>query len=322
MITADLGNPNPLTPSSGTPAAVDAERARARGVLGDRYEILEQIGHGGMSRVFRGRERVTSRPVAIKMLALRYSASLADRERFRREARIAATTRHPNVVSCLEFARTGSTVIAVMEFIDGPTLAQRLDAEGALSPAEALGLLAPLAGALERLHESRVVHLDVKPANILLRTTDGRPFLTDFGISLLRTSEQSRSEVSRRFGTPEFMSPEQSMGWWDADHRSDIYSLGLVGFRMLAGRMPFAGGSPVAHVAQRTCFDAPPLGRLAPHVPAALARIIDRCLAREPRRRWPNAGALREALSAVDPAGRPVSATWRGRLDSFRRRFD
>ena len=320
MITSELWNP--LTPSSGTPAAIGAEQARASGVLGDRYEVLEQVGHGGMSRVFRGRERATGRPVAIKMLALRYSAAIADRERFRREARIAATLRHPNIVSCLEFVRTGRTAIAVMDFIDGPTLADRLEKEDRpLAPETVLDVLVPLAGALDHLHQHRVVHLDIKPANILLRATDGSPFLTDFGIALLRTSEQSRSEVSKRFGTPEFMSPEQAMGWWDADHRSDLYSLGLVGFRMLAGRMPYAGGSPVAHVAQRTCFDAPPLGRHAPHLPAALARAIDRCLARDPRRRWPSAATLLAALRAVDPAGRPVSATWRGRWDSLRRRL-
>jgi len=319
MITAELWNQR--TPTSGVHAALDAERARARAVLGDRYDVLELIGHGGMSRVYRGCERRTGRPVAIKMLASRYSAALADRERFHREARIAATMRHPNIVSCLEFVRTGRTVVAVMEFVDGPTLAQRLEAVGALSPEVVLGLLVPLAAALEHLHDNRVVHLDIKPGNILLRTADGAPFLTDFGIALLRTSEQSRAEVSRRFGTPEFMSPEQSTGWWDADHRSDIYSLGLVAYRALTGRLPYAGGSPVAHVAQRTCFDAPPVGRFAPHVPAGLARVIDRCVARDPRRRWSDAGALRQALLAVDPAGRPVSATWRGRLDALRRRI-
>ena len=309
------------TPAAGTPAGIEAERARARTVLGDRYDVLELIGRGGMSRVYRGRERRTGRPVAIKMLAARYSGSLADRERFRREARIAATVRHPHIVSCLEFARTGRTVIAVMEYVDGPSLAQRLEAVGTLPARAALALLAPLAAALGHLHANRVVHLDVKPANILLRSADEAPYLTDFGIALVSTSEQSRADVSRRFGTPEFMSPEQSVRWWDADHRSDIYSLGLVGYQMLAGRLPFAGRTDIAQVAQRASFDAPPLGRFAPEVPAALARVIDRCLARDPGDRWPSAAALHAALGAVDPAGRPVSATWRGRLASLRRRI-
>ena len=131
-------------------------------------------------------------------------------------------------------------------------------------------------------------------ARCLGEREDGRPFLTDFGIATLLTSEQARAEIGRRFGTPEFMAPEQLVGDWESDHRSDIYSLGLVGFNALAGRLPSSRG----------LLDAPPLHQFAPDVPAALARIIERCLALDPRRRWSNAVALRDALArGTDGAG-------------------
>jgi len=123
------------------------------------------------------------------------------------------------------------------------------------------------------------------------------------------TSAHSRAEVTKRFGTPEFMSPEQALGAWDADHRGDIYSLGLVAFLALSGRLPFAGGSPVAHAAQRTVLDAPPLASIAPGVPVRLAAVVDRCLARRPERRWQSAAALHRALLAV-AAPQPRLALW------------
>jgi eukaryotic-like serine/threonine-protein kinase len=287
-------------PTPPVPDRVAAEGA-AR-CFGERYEIVRELGRGGMGQVWLARDHVVGRDVALKVLEAVLSRSVEHRERFRREALIAARFPHPHVVQCYEWHCDRTAAVAVMRYVRGVTLADRL--RGApLPPRDVCGILAPIADALAHLHKHGVVHRDLKPENILLQSEDGRPFLTDFGIATLLTSEQSRAEVVRRYGTPDFMAPEQLVGDWDSDHRSDIYSLGLVGFNALAGRLPTPRG----------LVDAPPLRQVAPDVPAALGRIIDRCLARDPRRRWPNAAALRDALArAADGAG-----TLRRRLQAF-----
>lgn len=261
-----------------------------------RYALVREIGRGGMSRVYLAWDRLARRQVAIKLLIQGPGTSLADRERFRREALIAARLEHPHIVPCHEFVCREGLALAVMRYVPGASLADTLAAGRHYTPSEIVALLVPIADALAQAHKGGVIHRDVKPANILLHGDDGSPFLTDFGIATLRTSEQSRSESGKPFGTPEFMSPEQAAGAWDADHRSDLYSLGLVAYLLLAGRLPFRGNTPLALAAQRVVQEPAPLAAIAPDVPPRLARVIDRCLARDPRRRWRNAGALRTAL--------------------------
>lgn len=282
--------------STTQPPAADVERARLVTVVGGRYDVQRELGRGGMSSVFLAWDRRGRRRVAIKVLAAGLSWSVEHRERFRREAWITTRLAHPHIVACYDFVRAGDVVYTVMPYIAGRSLAAVLAGGHRMTPAEVIAVFAPVADALAHAHASGVVHRDVKPANILIQQGDGRPFLADFGIATLRTSEHSRAEVTKRFGTPEFMSPEQALGAWDADHRGDIYSLGLVAYLALAGRLPFPGGSPVAHAAQRTALDAPPLRDLAPDVPPRLAAVVDRCLARRPRRRWQSTAALHRAL--------------------------
>jgi len=289
----------------------EMERRRLEAVTAGRYEIQSEIGRGGMSRVFRAWDPRGRRLVAIKLLAAGLSLSVEHRERFRREASIAGRLAHPHILACYDFVRSGDVVFAVMPYVAGSSLAERLAGGVRLAPSAVTALLIPLADALACAHASGVVHRDVKPANILLREDDGQPLLTDFGIATLLTSEHSRGEVAKRFGTPEFMSPEQALGAWDADHRSDIYSLGLIAFLALVGRMPFAGGSPLAQTAQRAVLEAPPLRRAAPDVPVRLAAVVDRCLARNPKQRWRSAAALRRALARSATAGW-LRALWLG----------
>ena len=279
-----------------TSEAHDEERLRLQAAVRDRYDVQRELGRGGMSTVFLAWDRRGRRRVAIKVLAAGLSLSVEHRERFRREAWITTRLAHPHIVACYDFVRAGDVVYAVMPFIAGRSLATILTHGRRLEPPAAVAIFAAVADALAHAHAIGVVHRDVKPANILVQRATGRPFLADFGIATLRTSEHSRAEVTKRFGTPEFMSPEQALGAWDADHRGDIYSLGLVLYLALAGRLPFLGGSALAHAAQRTVLDAPPLRERAPDVPARLAAIVDRCLKRRPERRWQSAAALTRAL--------------------------
>jgi serine/threonine-protein kinase len=294
-----------VEPPALEPLLSDTAR-RITAATSQRYAVEREIGRGGMSRVYLAWDRQASRQVAIKLLLQGPHTSLADRERFRREALIAAQLEHPHIVPCHEFVCADGLALAVMRFVPGDSLADALAQRRRFEPSEVVALLAPIADALAHAHRGGVIHRDVKPANILLHGDDGWPFLTDFGIATLRTSEQSRAESAKAFGTPEFMSPEQAAGAWDADHRSDLYSLGLVAYLLLAGRLPFRGTNPLALAAQRVALEPPSLATLAPHVPARLARVVDRCLERDPRRRWRDAATLRRALlDALRPR------TWR-----------
>jgi serine/threonine protein kinase len=260
-----------------------------------RYEVIREIAQGGMGRVLLGWDRMLGREVALKVLGAGPSATVEGRERFRREALITANADHPNIVPCHDFICDGARAVAVMRYVRGDSLADRLTG-APLAPEALLRILVPIADALAHMHQRGIVHRDVKPANILLQAGDDWPFLIDFGVAILRTSDYSRFEATQRLGTPDFMSPEQALGSWDADHRSDIYSLGLVMYAGLTGSLPFRG-SPLALAAQRTAFDVPPLRQNAPGVSKGLAEIVDRCLAREPSRRWRDATALGKAMS-------------------------
>jgi serine/threonine-protein kinase len=257
-------------------------------------------------------DRLEGKQVALKLLDPRQGASIENRERFRREALISARLAHPHLVPCHDFHHRDNLAMAVMRYIPGQSLADLLPPGRRLPVDQVLRIVMAIADALSHAHAAGVVHRDVKPANILLHEEDGWPFLTDFGIATLRTSEHSRSEVGKGFGTPAFMSPEQALGRWDADFRTDIYSLGLVAYRALAGRLPFEAESAVSLAALRTVHNAPPLSSLAPEVPPRLAAIVDRCLARDPRRRWRSCAALIAALQRFQarPSRLPIGPGW------------
>lgn len=275
--------------------SLEQDRDWLAGVTACRYEVIREIAQGGMSRVLLGWDRSLGREVALKVLGDVPASTVEGRERFRREALITAAADHPNIVPCYDFICDGSRAVAVMRLVRGDSLEDRLTGTP-LEAEQLLRVLVPIANALAHMHQRGIVHRDVKPANILLEEGDDWPFLIDFGVAILRTSDHSRWEATQRLGTPDFMSPEQALGAWDADHRSDIYSLGLVMYAGLAGSLPFRG-SPLALAAQRTAFDVPPLRQAAPQVPRALAEVVDRCLARDPGRRWRDATALGKALS-------------------------
>ncbi|MBW8768800.1 MAG: serine/threonine protein kinase [Gemmatimonadetes bacterium] len=270
--------------------------------LGQQYEIVRPLGQGGMGAVYLARERSLERFVAIKVLRPELAEAHDGRERFRREARIAAQLSHPGIVPLHTFGEVGGIWYFVMGYVRGTSLAERLRLEGVLPLDEAHRILTETADALASAHRSGIVHRDIKPANILLDADSGRAVLADFGVAKVGASDEHLTETGVAIGTPHYMSPEQVLGARTVDERSDIYSLGAVGYTMLAGREPFAGGEAIQLMRRRIAQSAPPLAPLVSAAAAPLAAVVMRCLARDPAQRWPSARELGAALARVGGA--------------------
>src|SRR5918992_4756656 len=227
--------------------ADDPDRDALNEQLGGAYQIVRELGRGAFATVYLARERVLHRLVAIKVLKLERAVSDADREQFMREARTAAHLDHPGIVPILAFGETPTTMYMVMRYVDGESLADRIEREKRLPPDEVRRLLLDLSSALGHAHRQGVVHRDIKPENVLLTRDDGgqvRARLLDFGVAAFQTRDLGMTAPREMWGTPTFMSPEQALGELDLDARSDIYSLGVVAYVMLAGRGPVSGASP------------------------------------------------------------------------------
>jgi len=270
--------------------------------LGTQYEILRTLGRGGMGAVYLARERALERLVAVKVLRPDLADAPESRERFRREARIAAHLSHPGILPLHTFGEIDGIWYFVMGYVRGQSLHERLRLEGAMPAGDVRRILIELADALEWAHRHGVIHRDIKPANILLDDESGRTILADFGISKIKDAGDGLTLTGAVWGTPNFMSPEQGIGSSDLDERSDIYSLGAVAYTMLAGREPFMGVRPEDLPCKRLSHDPPALQTVAPSVPDDLASVVMRCLARDRTARWPSAWELREALGRASAA--------------------
>ena len=276
--------------------------------FGGRYVVIERAGSGGMAEVYRARDELLGREVAVKVLSERLSGDKTFVERFRREAQAAANLNHPNVVSLFDFGADGNTYYIVMEFIDGKPLADIITAEGPLMPERAAEIGIDVSRALERAHAAGLVHRDVKPSNIMLNSS-GQTKVTDFGIAraLSREGEQTVTQTGMVIGTAAYLSPEQAQGS-PVDQRSDVYSLGCVLFEMLGGRPPFTGDTPLS-VAYRHVRENPePPSTVNPDVPKAMDSIVMKALAKNPDNRYQSATEIREDLERF-LAGQQVHAT-------------
>ncbi len=249
-----------------------------------------------MATVWRAEDPLLARSVAIKTLDPVLGEDPDLRSRFRREAVAAAAVAHPNIVATYDTGEDDGVAYIVMELVDGATLRQAIDLHGALPPARAADIAAQVADALAAAHARGLVHRDIKPSNVLIQL-DGRAKVTDFGIA--KVADQPTEDLTRTgnvMGTARYLSPEQLEGQ-PVDERADIYSLGLVLYEMLTARPPFGGDTEISTAVARLTTTPPPVTDLRPEVAPGLAHVVDRALARAPADRWPNAAAMRDALT-------------------------
>lgn len=291
--------------------ALDADFLALQLALAGQYSLERELGRGGMGIVYLAREVSLERLVAIKVLPPAYASRPELRERFLREARTAARLSHPNIVPIFRVGEAGDCVYFAMAYVDGETVGQRLRGRGPFPPAEAARILREAAWALAYAHAQGVVHRDVKPDNILLERSSGRALLTDFGIARVQETT-SLTDEQAIMGTAHFMSPEQASGE-PLDGRSDLYSLGIVGYLMLTGRLPFDAATVPAVLVKQLSEQAPPLlvagaGRA---IPPRLAQAIERCMAKSPAARPASGEALADALAASTQERRVLPAPLR-----------
>jgi len=257
-----------------------------------------------MGWVYLARERALERFVAIKVLRPELAIAEGHRERFRREARIAARLNHPGILGLHSFGEIGNLWYFVMSYIRGETVADKIRREGFLQWTDAHRIMVEMTDALDCAHRNGVIHRDIKPANILLDSENGHAILADFGISRMSGAKETLTATGAIIGTPAFMSPEQVTGASDIDERSDIYSLGAVAYTMLTGREPFSGESAASTAYRRLVEDPLPVESIVKSIPSDLSAVVRKCMAREREDRWSNAKALREALENILAADR------------------
>jgi serine/threonine protein kinase len=243
-----------------------------------RYELVRQIARGGMADVYLARDLLLDRPVALKVLFAEFSVDESFVQRFRREAQSAANLTHPNVVSIFDWGEADRTYFIVMEYVDGEPLSRLIREHGPLEPRRAAAIASSVAAGLAYAHRHGVVHRDVKPGNVLL-ANDGQVKVTDFGIARATGDDESLTKTGAVMGTATYFSPEQAQGE-PVDGRSDVYSLGVVLYEMLAGEPPFRGENPLAIAYKHVQEQPVPLRQRNPAVPPALEAIVARAMAK------------------------------------------
>ena len=288
---------------------MDTDFIALQSALAGEYSLDRELGRGGMGIVYLAREVRLARPVAIKVLPPALAAAPALREAFLAEARTAAALTHPNIVPVYAVDERGGFVYMVMAFVEGTTLGERIRSRGPLLPGQAARVLREVAWALAYAHGARIVHRDVSAENILLERGSERALVTDFGIASAMQASAVDAE-GRVMGNAHYVSPEQAAGE-PLDARSDLYSLGVVGYYALTGRLPFDGATATEVVTQHLSSAAPSITSVAPSVPPRLAAAVERCLHKLPIRRYRNAESFAEAIDLAFEHAKEIPAPLR-----------
>ncbi len=293
---------------------------RVQDALGEGYEVTEEMPGGGMSRLFVAQDRTLGRLVVVKLLPEDRLPGLSP-DRFQREIRLTASLSHANIVGILAAGVMDGVPYYIMPFVEGRSLRNLLDDRGALPVREAVSILRDVARACAFAHGKGIIHRDIKPGNVLL--AGGAAVMTDFGVAKAITSAAERGSSSDgtltragfTIGTPAYMAPEQAAGDNAIDHRADLYSFGVMAFEMLSGRVPFEGRTPRELLTAQLTLAPPSLSQLRPEVPAALAALIRRCLAKDPQDRPASAEEILAVLEDL-----PVGSGSQPVLEAVRRR--
>ena len=271
------------------------------------YQIMEELGRGGMAVVYRAYQASLNRYVAIKILPPQLGANREFVERFQREAQAAAGLRHPNIVVIHDVGQDEGIYYIVMELLEGRTLKQLIEQEGRLPPERAARIVEQVADALDYAHQRGFIHRDVKPSNIFVSPQD-RVTLTDFGIAKAASAARQLTREGMLMGTPAYMSPEQASGA-KVDYRTDLYALGVVLYQMLVGRTPFRGATPHATLHSVIYDPPPPLRKLDPRIPPAVEGVVLKAMAKRPEQRYQSGAEMAQALKkALAAPARPVVA--------------
>jgi len=267
-------------------------------LLAGRYELIEKIGEGGMAVVYKAKDRLLNRYVAIKILRPEFTQDEQFLDSFKRESQAAAGLQHPNIVSIYDVGRTGNINFIVMELVDGRPLSDLIKEKGRLDYKTTIDIAKQMASALSIAHKHQIIHRDVKPHNIMI-TSDGVAKLTDFGIARAVSNATMVADTSKIIGSVHYFSPEQARGAY-VDERSDIYSLGIVMFEMLTGRVPFDGETPVEVALKHINEDVPSPAKLVPGIPPALDKIVLKATDKYQTERYKSVDEMLEALKNVE----------------------
>ena len=255
--------------------------------LGNRYEILERIGSGGMSDVYKAKDHKLNRYVAIKVLKREFNADRNFVQKFRAEAQSAAGLQHPNIVNVYDVGEEDELHYIVMELVEGITLKKYIEKKRRLEPKETIGITIQVAQGIEAAHSQHIVHRDIKPQNIII-SREGKVKVTDFGIAKAASSQTISSNA---MGSVHYISPEQARGGY-CDERSDIYSLGITMYEMITGRVPYEGDSTVAVALLHIQGDMKKPSELVRNIPVSLEKIILKCTQKKPEYRYLTVSAL------------------------------